>query len=498
MEHGCDETWFSGNGWSANAGGGFWACGGGDWSQAHAGVNGDGSTWWDSGDWGGGGEWSRSAPKSSSAYWVGSNAGGATGRPSGGYGGHTDEQTGRVHFGKTYQVLSEIFDKHASAFGEVQSFLDLGCAPGGFSCRLLESFPSAEGFGLTLPIQSGGFPMMFTHPQLHIQCCDLMGVRSSKDLKFDGSVDFASSTDAGGCVDVCMADAQDLGRRTNVGGRGRDCKGGKGEARVSAAESAADVAATTGGSVGATLGSLGIWAMTLHELLLGFELLRTGGTFIFRFGWRGGRSAQDEAWYKEATHRLFALVLTLFVDVIHFKSEFSHQADACFYVVASGFQRDPFETDGLAGKLSQAVAAVRQCNRVSQLPKCLEALTAYTTPATRAHVNEMLEKIGRLRAIGLATRQHLDGGGRDSPDAALWISPVPFSLTMQKLREILERHGKIASIKRRAHPIGVGADALVQFTQKTHATQALDAITKYQVLGPNIAAGRMSDAQPGA
>ena len=34
--------------------------------------------------------------------------------------------------------LAEILEAHPKAFAKVDSFLDLGCAPGGFSCRLLE------------------------------------------------------------------------------------------------------------------------------------------------------------------------------------------------------------------------------------------------------------------------------------------------------------------------------------------------------------------------
>ncbi|CAE7301556.1 unnamed protein product [Symbiodinium sp. CCMP2456] len=49
-----------------------------------------------------------------------------------------DERTAQIHFAKTYQVLNEAIEKHPAAFRDKFSFLDLGCAPGGFSQRMLE------------------------------------------------------------------------------------------------------------------------------------------------------------------------------------------------------------------------------------------------------------------------------------------------------------------------------------------------------------------------
>merc|ERR1711988_1381909 len=112
----------------------------------------------------------------------------------------------------------------------------------------------------------------------------------------------------------------------------------------------------------------------------------------------------------------------------------------------------------------------------------------------RERVTEMLDEVGRKRAIGLASRHRVEAA-RSGPEAALWISPVPFSLTMQRLRERLERCGKIANLKRRAHPVGVGADALVQFTQSSHATAALEAVNETKILGPNVVARRLSEVQ---
>jgi len=124
----------------------------------------------------------------------------------------------------------------------------------------------------------------------------------------------------------------------------------------------------------------------------------------------------------------------------------------------------------------------------------MEFMAPYLTDDLRERITEMLDLVGRKRAVGLASRHRVEAE-RSSPEAALWISPVPFSLTMQRLRESLERIGKIANLKRRSHPIGVGADALVQFTQRSHCTAALEAINDNKILGASVVARRLSDVQ---
>mmetsp|Transcript_99999 Transcript_99999/g.258503 ORF Transcript_99999/g.258503 Transcript_99999/m.258503 type:complete len:234 (-) Transcript_99999:51-752(-) len=230
--------------------------------------------------------------------------------------------------------------------------------------------------------------------------------------------------------------------------------------------------------------------------MLGLGRLRAGGTFVFRFGWRG-RGEREEPWYRDATTRLFALVLAHFDAVSPFKSEFSHQADASFYVVACGFRRDAYVSAELEEKLRGAVEAIRVCEKAKDLPGCMEVMAEFATEDMSRRIDELLESIGRLRAIGIATRQHLEAS-RTGPEAGLFISPVPFNLTMQRLRARLERYGKIVYMRRRAHPVGVGADALVQFTQPSHAAAALEAILQTRLLGDNISASRLCDVQGGA
>lgn len=70
----------------------------------------------------------------------------------------SDERNAQIHFTKTYQVpvkiflkapqvLSDAIEKHPEAFRDKTAFLDLGCAPGGFSQRMLEE-PSMLGNAL--------------------------------------------------------------------------------------------------------------------------------------------------------------------------------------------------------------------------------------------------------------------------------------------------------------------------------------------------------------
>jgi len=383
-----------------------------------------------------------------------------------------EQQTARVHFAKTYRTLSEVLETHTGAFKDVKTFLDLGCAPGGFSSRLLEENPEAQGFGVTLPWEAGGFPMIFADPRLTVQSSDLMKLESPDDLECPCE------------VDACIADAQDLSRRVNPDAKQDKGKGkGRGSGRTDASASDAGVQAACA--------VLGIWAMTLQELLLGLGRLTAGGTFFFRFGWRG-RGTREEYWYLEATHLMLALILAHFTEVAPFKSEHWHQAHPTFYVFASGFDREAYVAAGLTESLREAIKDVVSCPRATKLPECLGALVPYLTEDTRSRVVEMLDRVGKIRSIGLSNRKHLETA-RPTKEAALWISPVPFSLTMPRLQDRLERYGKIVNIKRRAHPIGVGADALVQFAQPAHAEAALKAIVEQKALGEHIVAKMLAE-----
>jgi len=443
----------------------------------------DGDAWsWHDGQW----QWADSGVSSGSAWegwwsdaglsqdatlaWQGSSFSTTA------YGGHVDpksvadERTAQIHFAKTYQVLSEAIEKYPAAFREKLSFLDLGCAPGGFSQRMLEElYEGGSGFGVTLPFEVGGFPLLLHDPRFHVQACNLMELQSPADLE---------------ClelVDVIMADAQDLGKRSPA--NQREAKRRNKNSRNSKQQGDESELA----AVGATCAALGIWALTLQEIRLGLGKLREGGTFFFRFGWRG-RGDQEDHWYREAIMRLLGLILAVFKEVLPFKSEIYHQADPCFYVVAAGFDREGYVSGALESRLGEAIQSIIACQDVGDLPQCIETLAEFSTPENHQKIDELLDTVGRVRAIGLSSRSTVEAGGRESPEAQLIIRPVPYHLTMQRLRERMEQFGKIAYIRRRSHAIGVGADALIQFVQPAHAKMALEAVNEMKVLGGTVIA----------
>eukprot|EP00434_Breviolum_minutum_P029709 symbB.v1.2.026264.t2/scaffold2611.1/size89775/8 len=184
--------------------------------------------------------------------------------------------------------------------------------------------------------------------------------------------------------------------------------------------------------------------------------------------------------------RLLGLILTSFDEVFPFKSEIYHQADPCFYVIAAGFRRGGYDESLLETRLRDAIQSIIACESHEDLPQCIETLAEFSTPENHQRIDELLDKVGRVRAIGLSSRNTVQT--RESPEAQLVISPVPYQLTMQVLRERMECFGKIAYIKRRSHAIGVGADALIQFAQPAHAACALEAVNDMKVLGPQVIA----------
>ncbi|CAK9094786.1 unnamed protein product [Durusdinium trenchii] len=230
--------------------------------------------------------------------------------------------------------------------------------------------------------------------------------------------------------------------------------------------------------------------------MLGLGMLKAGGTFFFRFGWRG-RGVQEEHWYREAIMRLLGLVLAYFDEVFPFKSEIYHQVQFLWNLLLQfvSARREHFMHTpiSLGTRLSSAIQKIIICQAYEDLPECIETLAEFSTPENHQRIDELLDKVGRVRAIGLSSRSTVQA--KESPEAQLVISPVPYHLTMQVLRQRMECFGKIAYIRRRSHAIGVGADALIQFAQPAHAACALEAVNDMKVLGPTVIArpaGRIS------
>ncbi|KAI8917869.1 hypothetical protein DFJ77DRAFT_458125 [Powellomyces hirtus] len=66
------------------------------------------------------------------------------------------------HFANQFKGAMEEVDMHSGGKlrGRVKRFLDLGCAPGGFSKWVLEQNEMANGMGVTLPPEMDGLPMI--------------------------------------------------------------------------------------------------------------------------------------------------------------------------------------------------------------------------------------------------------------------------------------------------------------------------------------------------
>jgi len=267
-------------------------------------------------------------------------------------------------------------------------FLDLGCAPGGFSACLLQDNVlglNSAGVGVSLPPQMGGFPMAIAHERLCVQFEDILGLRSE---------DLLCPNDT---VHICVADAQNLSnffkqRNASIQYRGLHAKSR----------------------------SLGIWALTVKECELAFSKLRTGGAFVFRFGWRGvgssdvhpsgekvdpqllARYMQEEEWYKALTHWLFSILKSLFSVLKPFKSEYVHQADVSFYMVCRNFDRTKYEQHQWDSKLQRAFHELSSCRDEGAL---VEGIKNGISDSVKAEIDELLEYVGRMRAIGIQSRR---------------------------------------------------------------------------------------------
>lgn len=323
---------------------------------------------------------------------------------------HKAEDT-MVHFHKSFGVMQELFDhRDFTTFAEelrtcasmaavcaspssassapASRFLDLGCAPGGFSACLLQDHilgPNSAGWGISLPPDMGGFPMAVAYERLNVQFHDLLGLQSDDLPCPDAS------------IDICVADAQNLCNFFKQRSAPIRYRGLKAQSR-----------------------SLGIWALTVKECELAFAKLRTGGAFIFRFGWRGvgtsdvhptgeavhpdllERYIREEEWYKALTHWLFSILKSLFEVLRPFKSEYVHQADVSFYMVCRRFDRSKYLDNEWKDKLQRAFQELTTSTDEAAL---VEGIKNGISDAAKAEIDDMLEYVGRMRAVGIQSRK---------------------------------------------------------------------------------------------
>jgi hypothetical protein len=218
-----------------------------------------------------------------------------------------------IHFKKCYTTMQELLDKFPLPDSdEPISFLDIACAPGGFSQYLIDHYPNGTGYGITLPEKLGGFPVMVNSYRFLLSFFDLLS------HPLDPAPELVDA------VDIAIGDAQYFPRSPDMLEEYKGKKAGT----------------VTGGRIG----------LLLREFILAFEALKNGGTFIFRF----------VVW--EHVHaniiRLFFLCYDLFERVEPFKSEYQHTADCTFYAVCSGFNRAKYEELDISTELKVAYARV--------------------------------------------------------------------------------------------------------------------------------------------
>merc|ERR1719265_1851252 len=167
--------------------------------------------------------------------------------------------------------------------------------------------------------------------------------------------------------------------------------------------------------------ALGIWSLTVKECELAFSKLRHGGTFIFRFGWRGcggdpgvhasgeqvapdllRKYLQEEEWYKALTHWLFSVLKSLFKGLRPFKSEYVHQADVSFYMVCRGFDRQKYEMHRWQDKLMRAFI---ELSEQEDEQKMVAEINAMISDEAKGEIDALLDLVGRMRAIGIQSRK---------------------------------------------------------------------------------------------
>lgn len=225
----------------------------------------------------------------------------------------TPPQNLSIHFAAYVTLFEELFDKMKLKLGNGFSFLDIGCAPGGFSYFLLNRTGCSRGCGITLSRGKGGFPMLIDGFPLNYEVYEY-------DLL---------SNDPNparlGLFQIVSADAQYL-----VARKRKHWYSGVKFQCVAAARV----------------------ALLVKQFLIGLTALDTGGTFIWR--------SFAHNYLQDAQFKLFALIIDLFDSVRPFKSEFVHSVDLSFYCVCTGFKRSQYFSRNIGMHLNSAFTQLRE------------------------------------------------------------------------------------------------------------------------------------------
>lgn len=345
-----------------------------------------------------------------------------------------------IHFQKCYGVMAEIFDEHNNLDdllpAEGYRFLDLGCAPGGFSSFLLEDHRCKSGFGVTLPALSGGFPVRVRSDRFFLQQADLFEV---------GPADLLASD-----VHVCICDAQYL--RNNISWddkyRGVRCRSKQ----------------------------HGVWALLAKQFWLGLSKLLTGGILIFRFGWRDpGPEDPATVWYKRQTLRLFTLLHDVFEEVREIKSDYFNALQSSFYVCCLNFDRDRFQSRQIAKLLGYAFnyLVTTEIQDASEL-EIFHQVDKIRSSERDGTISAMLDRINKLRLVHEQSRERhkKSEARREDPRAVLLLAGLPEGMSNQELQDAMAKFGRVLRIDRDND----GAEASVQFAFPEHAQTAAYAL----------------------
>mmetsp|Transcript_5382 Transcript_5382/g.13011 ORF Transcript_5382/g.13011 Transcript_5382/m.13011 type:complete len:465 (-) Transcript_5382:102-1496(-) len=349
----------------------------------------------------------------------------------------TAEYETEVHFQKCYGVISEIFEAHHSLDQELPqegfTFLDLGCAPGGFSSFLLNDARCKNGFGVTLPSKVGGFPVRLKSDRYLVQRADLFELGPDDLLASD--------------VHICICDAQYLRNETawDAQYRGVRCRGKQ----------------------------HGVWALLCKQFWLAMTKLNAGGVLIFRFGWRDDEDLAT-VWYKKCALRLFSLLHDLFDVVNDVKSDHYNALQSSFYVCCTGFNRQKFLARQVAKLLGKnfnylITTPVWDANEL----EILAEVDKIRTEATDKKISDMLDRVEKLRRVHEDSRKRHEQrvAEYNDPWAVVFISPAPSTMSEQDLNKVFSVYGRVKRIVRDGE-----AEVAVQFESQYQAKAAASAL----------------------
>lgn len=361
------------------------------------------------------------------------------------------EHETEVHFQKCYGVLEEIFNLHEN-FNDYLPvgfyFLDLGCAPGGFSQYLLDDTRCQGGFGVTLTNRSGGFPIRVHCDNFFLQLADLFEV---------------ARDDLVACnVDFLLCDAQYM--RNNV--------------------------AWDDNYAGVRLRSKqhGVWALLVKQLWLGLWRLNLGGVCVFRFGWKDVYDDPTQ-WYKRCSYRLFTLLMSLFVSVSDVKSDFFNAKHSSFYVVCYGFRKDVFEEREVAAIFEKTFGDLVYSTTDDYMTiEILHEVDVFRTSDQDELISGMLDRVNKLRLIHLESskwqeKRNLAPESREK-HTTVCVRPLAPCMSLHRLEILVHLYGRVVhcAIEEKEE----GRTGVVVFSNDDQARQAVELLMTKKTFGDHV------------